>query len=67
VTFVVDRAPRGSRKNTFTDNVVQGNWGCRSGGDRVGETAGRRDDGSLAAPHRNLLVDNASYPTCRGH
>jgi hypothetical protein len=39
----------------------------RNGADLVGETAGRRDHGSLATPHRNLLVDNANYPTCRGH
>jgi hypothetical protein len=48
-------------------NVVQGNRGCGGGGALVGETAGKRDDGSLAQPRRNLLVDNASYATCRGH
>ncbi|MGZ4332857.1 MAG: right-handed parallel beta-helix repeat-containing protein [Gaiellaceae bacterium] len=48
-------------------NVVQGNRGCGSTGTLVGETIGRRDDGSLATPRRNLLVDNASYASCRGH
>jgi parallel beta-helix repeat protein len=50
-----------------SSNVVQGNRGCGSDGTLVGETAGRRDDGSLAKPRRNLLVDNASFATCSGH
>jgi parallel beta-helix repeat protein len=50
-----------------SDNVVQGNRGCGGVGDLVGETSGKRDDGSLAKPRRNLLVDNASYAACRGH
>jgi Periplasmic copper-binding protein (NosD)/Bacterial Ig domain len=45
-------------------NAVQGNQGCGSNGTLVGETAGRRDDGSLATPRKNVLVDNASYATC---
>lgn len=48
-------------------NVVQGNRGCGGGGGLVGETAGKRDDGTLAKPRRNVLSDNASYATCRGH
>lgn len=48
-------------------NVVQSNRGCGSRGDLVGETTGKRDDGSLATSHQNLLVDNASYAACRGH
>jgi parallel beta-helix repeat protein len=45
-------------------NAVQGNRGCGSNGTLVGETSGRRDDGSLATPRKNVLVDNASYATC---
>jgi len=45
-------------------NVVQGNRGCGSNGTLVGEIAGRRDDGSVATPRKNVLVDNASYATC---
>jgi parallel beta-helix repeat protein len=45
-------------------NVVQGNRGCGSNGILVGERAGRRDDGSVATPRKNVLVDNASYATC---
>jgi copper-binding protein NosD/Big-like domain-containing protein len=48
-------------------NRVQGNRGCGNGAALVGESTGRRDDGSVATPRRNLLVDNASYATCRGH
>jgi parallel beta-helix repeat protein len=64
-------------RNTFVDgqrpaiqlqgssgNVVQGNRGCGSSGALVDETSGKRDDGSLATPRRNHLVDNASYATC---
>jgi len=46
-------------------NDVHGNRGCGSNGTLVGETAGRRDDGTLATPRKNVLVDNASYATCR--
>ncbi|HEX6680926.1 MAG TPA: right-handed parallel beta-helix repeat-containing protein [Gaiellaceae bacterium] len=45
-------------------NVVQGNRGCGTNGTLVGETAGRRDDGSVATPRKNVLVDNASNATC---
>ena len=45
-------------------NVVQSNRGCGGNGNLVGETAGRRDDGSVATPRKNVLVDNASYATC---
>jgi copper-binding protein NosD/Big-like domain-containing protein len=48
-------------------NRVQGNRGCGRRGALVGETSGRRENGSLATPRRNLLVDNASYASCRGH
>ena len=45
-------------------NVVQGNRGCGSNGTLVGETAGRRADGSLATSRKNVLVDNVSNATC---
>jgi parallel beta-helix repeat protein len=46
-------------------NLVRANQACGTGGRLVHELAAKRDDGRLARPRRNRLLENRSAHTCR--